>query len=33
MASKFFLQFDETTNAYSIYQIEHKDGSLSENVR
>lgn len=32
MASKVFLQFDEKTNSYGIYRIEHKDGSLSENV-
>lgn len=32
MASKVFLQFDENTNAYKIYRIEHKDGTLTENV-
>ena len=32
MASKLFLQFDEKTNSYIIYRIEHKDGSLTENV-
>jgi hypothetical protein len=30
MASKIFLEFDENTNTYSIYRIEHKDGTLSE---
>lgn len=32
MARKVFLQFDEKTNSYRIYRIEHSDGSLTENV-
>ena len=30
--SKVFLQFDENSNTYSIYRIEHGDGSLTEKV-
>ncbi len=33
MASKVYLQFDENANSYSIYRIEHKDGSLTENAQ
>lgn len=31
-ASKMFLQFDEQSDSYVLYRIEHKDGSLSERV-
>jgi hypothetical protein len=31
--SKVFLQFDEKSNRYSIYRIEHEDGSLTENIK
>lgn len=31
-ASKMFLQFDEQSDSFSLYRIEHKDGSLSERV-
>ncbi|UCV09391.1 hypothetical protein [Dechloromonas denitrificans] len=33
MASKVYLQFDENANAYSIYRIEHKDGTLTESAQ